>query len=155
VSRFVRSSLMVSIAFVLGVAMILPASAAARAHIDSADRVGGGRQVNVTATISCDPFAGEGFATFAMNLFQGNAERHSGVQGFGGVGIEQVDPLMCDGLAHTYTFPVVPFGFYADRKFRPGPAGSEWIVQVCIEATPGNLECTIASQGEQRIKIRP
>ena len=153
-SRRVRFVLVAGIVAISALVMSLPASAATIVHFDSASLVSHGRSVDVAATISCDPQPGASNIPLGVVLFQGKAG-DAKIEGFGGIGVEGVDGLRCDGASHPYVFTVDPTQFFAGKRFHAGPAGIQWVIQVCTEVAPGDTVCTILAQGEQRVKIRP
>ena len=142
----------------IGIAMsvltALPARAATSVDVVSAIRMEQGAAVQVTATVACDPFTGDSFAALALTLFQGTYPHSNYLEGFGGVGITGVDGLICDNDPHSYSFIVRPTALYADKTFRQGPAGTEWVVQVCTQVAPGETECTnVAGPVQQPVLI--
>jgi hypothetical protein len=129
-----------------------PASAALIVNVMNADRLNAST-VQATVSVTCDPQPiGTSFVALALTLFQGNAVHGTSYrEGQGGVGLEGINGLICDGAAHTYSFPVRLTSFFTDKRFTPGPAGFEWFVQACTTTT-----CTgLGGPTQGRITIQP
>jgi len=152
--RRIRFVLISGIVAITSLVMSLPALAATIVHFDSATLVNRGTSVEITTRISCDPQLEASNISLGAVLFQGRAG-DAKIEGDGGIGVEGVDGLRCDGATHSYVFTVDPTQFFANKRFHAGPAGIQWVIQVCTEVAPGDTVCTILAQGEQRIKIRP
>ena len=129
----------------------LPALAAATVDVVGADRIEGGAAVQATASVTCDPIPADSYAALTLTIFQGKANNPNYREGQGGVGLEGVNGLICDGTPHTYSFPVRLTSFFLDKKFTPGKAGFEWFVAVCT--TTGCGGAGGPTQGS--VKIRP
>ena len=99
--------------------------------MSEATRIEGGAAVQATATVTCDPIPADSYAALTLTIFQGAANSPYYREGQGGVGLEGVNGLVCDGSSHSYSFPVRMTPFFADKVFFPGKAGFEWYVQAC------------------------
>ena len=131
------------------------ALAAATVEVLGADRIDPGT-VQATASVTCDPLPADSFAALTLTIFQGKGNSPNYREGQGGVGLEGIDGLICDGAAHTYSFPVRLTSFFLDKKFTPGPAMFEWFVQVCTRIDPTNTVCSGAGGPTQGpVKIVP
>jgi hypothetical protein len=124
-----------AIAVSLGVMAAQPALAALIVDVVSADRLNAST-VEATVSVTCDPQPADTlYVALSLTLFQGSSTVHSPGpnyrEGQGGVGLDGTNGLICDGTAHTYTFPVRLTSFFTDKRFTPGPAGFEWTVVSC------------------------
>jgi hypothetical protein len=117
--------------FIIAVLFAGPALAATAVHVVGATRIEGGAAVQATATVTCDPIPADSYAALTLTIFQGAANSPYYREGQGGVGLEGVNGLVCDGSSHSYSFPVRMTPFFADKVFFPGKAGFEWYVQAC------------------------
>jgi hypothetical protein len=117
------------------------ALAAATVDVLGADRIDSAT-VQATASVTCDPLPPDSFAALALTIFQGKLNGPNHREGQGGVGLDGVNGLICDGTAHAYSFPVRLTSFFLDQKFTPGPAMFEWFVQVCTRVDPTNTVCS-------------
>jgi hypothetical protein len=122
-------------------------------NVSGADRVSSST-VRATVLVTCDPQPlGTSYVVLFLTLFQGNPIHGKNYrEGQGGVGLEGINGIICDGTPHAYTFPVTLTSFFTDKRFTPGPAGFEWFLASCV----AGVSCTTLggpTQGE--IKIRP
>ena len=141
-SRMTRYLAAVAVAVVASLFVAQAAFAAATVEVLGADRFEGGAAVQATASATCDPLPPDSFAALTLTIFQGKGNSPNYREGQGGVGLEGVNGLICDGAAHTYSFPVRLTSFFLDKKFTPGPAMFEWFVQVCTRIDPTNTVCS-------------
>jgi hypothetical protein len=101
---------------------------------------GGG--VRIQVLIACDPLPGT--EEFQEGL-AGASQAKTGAQSEGGLD----GPVVCDGLAHTYTAHLFP---YTDEGFKPGPASANVGLTICHVVDNGQL-CAHGGAGG-RIIIR-
>jgi hypothetical protein len=150
-----RSSMLVAAVVVALLLSAQAALAAATADVVGADRIDRST-VQATVSVTCDPLVGDSVAALALTIFQGKANTPNYREGQGGVGLEGVNGLVCDGTSHTYSFPVRLTSFFTDARFTPGPAGAEWFVQVCTKVDPDTTVCSGAGgPTQERIRIAP
>jgi hypothetical protein len=154
-SRRVLRALVPLLAVLLGIGLAGPAAAATVIDVVDADRMQGGGAVQVTVTVTCDPLGPDSMAAVSVGLYQGTYPRPNYIEGFGSFGEIGGVSLTCDGTAHTYSFTVLPTRFYADRKFRPGPARADALVTVCTRVAPDTYHCEPTQSVTERIRIRP
>lgn len=154
-SRRVLRALVPLIAVLLSVSLAGPAVAATVVDVVDADRMQGGGAVQVTVAVTCDPLGPDSQAFVSVNLYQGRSPKPNYIEGFGSFGEIGGISLICDGTAHTYSFTVLPSAFYADRKFRVGPARAEALVTVCTLVAPETYHCQGAGEAVEQIRIRP
>jgi hypothetical protein len=136
----------------LGILVAQPAFAAVAVDVTKADRLNTST-VQATVSVTCDPQPPDtSYVALSLTLFQGNAVHGTSYrEGQGGVGLEGINGLICDGVAHTYSFPVRLTSFFTDKKFTPGPAGFEWFVRACSATA-----CTgLGGPTQGRITIQP
>jgi hypothetical protein len=130
-----------------------PAYAALLVNVLEADRLDRS-SVETTVSVACDPLPPNSNAALSLTLFQGSKNTYR--EGQGGVGLEGVNGLVCDGTVHTYTFVVTLTSFFPKKQFTPGPAGFEWAVQICTEVEPQMFVCSaLGGPTQGRINIRP
>ena len=116
-----------------------------------ADRIERGKAVQATVSVTCDPIPADSYAALTLTIFQGRANSPYYREGQGGVGLEGINGLICDGARHTYSFTVRLTSFFVDKRSIPGEAGFEWVVQVCSPTV-----CSLAGGPTQgRVKIQP
>jgi hypothetical protein len=155
-SRRARRALIPLIAVLLGALLAGPAGAATVIDVVDADRMEGGAAVQVTVAVTCDPIGPDSQAFVSMTLWQGTYPRPNYIEGFGSFGELGGISLVCDGTPHTYSFTVRPSSFYADKRFRAGPAWTESGVQVCTLVAPDTYHCEPAGElVREQIRIRP
>ena len=155
-SRKTRYGLGSVVSTIIAILIAHPALAATAVDVSGADRIEGGAAVQVTASVTCDPLPADSFAAFSLTIFQGKGNSPNHREGQGGVGLEGVNGLACDGTPHTYSFTVRLTSFFLDKKFTPGKAGFEWFVAVCTRVDPDTTVCSGAGGPTQgSIKIRP
>jgi hypothetical protein len=122
----------VAVSAVIFVALIGgPALAATSVHVVGATQIEGGAAVRATAVVTCAPVPADAYAALFLTIFQGAANSPYYREGQGGVGLEGINGLVCDGSSHSYSFPVRLTPYFVDKKFTPGRAGFEWNVQAC------------------------
>jgi hypothetical protein len=118
------------------------------------DRTRQGAAVDVTVAITCDPVGPNTQTYFSLSLFQGTYPHKNYIEGFGGLVEPPPSPtITCDSTRREYTFTVTPSQFYADRRFRPGPATVEYVVQRCTEVEPNTFQCIAEEVVRQAVKI--
>jgi hypothetical protein len=154
-SRRVLGALVPLIAALLSVSFAGPAVAATVVDVVDADRMQGGGAVQVTVAVTCDPLGSDSQAFVSVNLYQGRSPKPNYIEGFGTFGEIGGISLICDGTAHTYSFTVLPTVFYADKKFRVGPARADALVTVCTLVAPETYHCEAAGETVEQIRIRP
>jgi hypothetical protein len=129
-------------------------AASSSVNVQSFDREERGASVLVTFSIACAPHGPETNTYFALTLFQGKPDAGNYVEGFGGI-VEPPSLIVCDNTTHSYTFNVRPSQFYADRRFRVGPAITEWSVITCTLVAPDTTECTGTELVRENVRISP
>jgi hypothetical protein len=154
-SRRVLRALVPLIVVLLAIGLAGPAGAAAVVDVVDADRQDRGRAVFVTVAVTCDPIGPDSQAFVSVNLYQGTSPRPNYIEGFGTFGEIGGISLTCDGSVRTYSFTVLPTVFYADKKFRSGPARAEAQVTVCTLVAPETYQCEAAGSVSKQIRIRP
>jgi hypothetical protein len=87
--------------------------------------------VQVTVSVACDPIGDLDQAFLSVTLWQGTYPRPNYIEGFGSYGEFGGVSLVCDGIARSYSLTVRPSQFYADKRFKAGPAMTESGVTVC------------------------
>ncbi len=148
--RYELGSVMVS-TIIIAVLIASPALAATVVDVVRADQIEGGAAVQATATVTCDRIPADSYAALILTIFQGKANSPYYREGQGGVGLEGVNGLVCDGSPHSYSFTVRLTSFFLDKKFTPGKAGFEWFVQACSPAGCNGL----GGPTQGSITIRP
>lgn len=154
-TRMTRPVLAAVAVVVLSMYAAQPAIAATTVDVLGADRIEQGAAVQATVSATCDPLPpGDSFAALFLTIFQGKSNTPSHREGQGGVGLEGVNGLICDGMPHTYSLTVRLTSFFLDKRFTPGPAMFEWSVSVCTRVDPETTVCSLdggPTQGPVRI----
>src|SRR4029079_8704747 len=115
-SRMTRYRAAFAVAVVASLFVAQSALAAATVEVLGADRFEGGAAVQATASATCDPLPPDSFAALTLTIFQGKGNSPNYREGQGGVGLEGINGLICDGTAHMYSFPVRLTSFFLDKK---------------------------------------
>jgi hypothetical protein len=130
------------------------ASAASSVSLQGFDRQERGASVSITFSLACAPHGPETNTYFSLTLAQGKPNAGNYVEGFGGI-VEPPSLIVCDDTTRSYTFNVRPSQFYADKRFRVGPAIAEWSVITCTLVAPDTTECTATELVRENVKISP
>jgi hypothetical protein len=126
---------------------VLATSAAAATSINLTDAqlLDRGSAVQVTASVACDPLGPDSQAFFSVDLWQGKYPHSNFIEGFGSYGELGGFSLTCDGTARTYSVTVTPNQFFTDKRFRTGPATTEYQIIVCTLVAPETYQCDSAT----------